>query len=405
MLCSKTNGRWSQFLIFAAICTLMLLSDTVFAIADSMTLTIVPFKEGRRFVVAEVAIPAARVNPPFAVKGADGKSVPCQWETGPAGSIVRFVVPEIAANAAPTFTLETAASNPAEAMTIKEEKPGVLSINSPSRMITQYHTGSDLKEHIKPYLYPLMSHGVSMTRGYPMDKHEGEATDHPHHTGVYFAYGEVNKKDYWSKVPIEHKKFIARSGGPVYAHIVAENNWGPDLAEVQDIRTYDAGEDVVMDWEMTLTAANGPVELTKTKEGGFGLRVTTALTSVDPGKTRDKQKDRGEGQMVDALGNKGEPAIREHAASWADNFGVVNGKPVGVAIMNHPTSWRYPTNWHVRAYGLFCANPWMVQGDQHMNKGDSFTLKFRLYVHGGDPTAGKVAEVYNGYAQAKVEAK
>ena len=35
----------------------------------------------------------------------------------------------------------------------------------------------------------------------------------------------------------------------------------------------------------------------------------------------------------------------------------VEGKTVGVAILNHPDSFRFPTTWHVRTYGLFAANP------------------------------------------------
>ena len=30
---------------------------------------------------------------------------------------------------------------------------------------------------------------------------------------------------------------------------------------------------------------------------------------------------------------------------------------MGIAILNHPASFRYPTYWHVRDYGLFAANP------------------------------------------------
>ena len=45
------------------------------------------------------------------------------------------------------------------------------------------------------------------------------------------------------------------------------------------------------------------------------------------------------------------------ASPWVDYVGPVDGKTVGVAILNHPLSFRYPTTWHVRMYGLFAANP------------------------------------------------
>ena len=44
-------------------------------------------------------------------------------------------------------------------------------------------------------------------------------------------------------------------------------------------------------------------------------------------------------------------------AAWVDYHGPIDGKTVGIAILNHPSSFRYPTHWHVRTYGLFAANP------------------------------------------------
>jgi flagellar basal-body rod protein FlgG len=36
---------------------------------------------------------------------------------------------------------------------------------------------------------------------------------------------------------------------------------------------------------------------------------------------------------------------------------LVDGEHLGIAILNHPASYRDPTRWHVRSYGLFSANP------------------------------------------------
>src|SRR5437868_656984 len=48
----------------------------------------------------------------------------------------------------------------------------------------------------KPILFPLRSaSGTIVTRGYPLDPRPGEAQDHPHHTGLWFNYGEVNAGD------------------------------------------------------------------------------------------------------------------------------------------------------------------------------------------------------------------
>jgi len=40
---------------------------------------------------------------------------------------------------------------------------------------------------------------------------------------------------------------------------------------------------------------------------------------------------------------------------------VIDGKALGICFMNHPASYRFPTDWHVRNYGLFAANAFMLQ--------------------------------------------
>src|SRR5512132_1004600 len=50
----------------------------------------------------------------------------------------------------------------------------------------------------KPVLYPIRSAaGVVVTRGYPLEPRPGEHTDHPHHVGHWFNYGDVNGYDFW----------------------------------------------------------------------------------------------------------------------------------------------------------------------------------------------------------------
>jgi hypothetical protein len=44
----------------------------------------------------------------------------------------------------------------------------------------------------------------------------------------------------------------------------------------------------------------------------------------------------------------------------------------------------------------------MLQEDT-LKPDQPITFKYRVYIHGGDPTAGKVAAVYAGYANNKVE--
>jgi hypothetical protein len=125
--------------------------------------------------------------------------------------------------------------------------------------------------------------------------------------------------------------------------------------------------------------------------------------------------------MSDSKGNKGEKAVRGDTAPWVDYVAEVEGKKVGVTVMNHPSSFRYPTTWHARAYGLFAANPWYVAeaeeaakkrgekfdrvGQNTLAAGESLTIRYRVYVHEGTSAIGKVADVFEGFANAKAVAE
>jgi hypothetical protein len=93
-------------------------------------------------------------------------------------------------------------------------------------------------------------------------------------------------------------------------------------------------------------------------------------------------------------------------AAWVDYHGPVDGRRVGIAILNHPSSFRFPTYWHVRTYGLFAANPFGVHdftgagdGTSTLPAGDTLNLRYRLVLHTGDEKEGDIAAAYESYAK------
>jgi len=62
------------------------------------------------------------------------------------------------------------------------------------------------------------------------------------------------------------------------------------------------------------------------------------------------------GRYLASDGTTGE-AVWGTSGPWMALTGVVNGAPVTVAILDHPSSYNHPTYWHARGYGLFAANP------------------------------------------------
>jgi hypothetical protein len=351
--------------------TLLLLGSIAFAgetAQDSVTVAIAPFEKDRRWVVVEVP----------------GKG--------------RAVVPHLPANTKGSVQIRPGSAKES-GLTLTEDPAGFISVKSADREITRYYVGSTAEKYKKPFFWPLNAYGVNLLRGYPIDPKANEPADHPHHTGLYFCFGEVNGKEYWSKTAITPKSLKTEQGSS-YVRIIAQNAWGDDLAETQDITILNAGPDVVMDWTITLKAEKGPVVFAKdkkmAKEGAFAARVAGALSMA---------KSDAPEIIEDAKGERGEKAARANASPWVDYAGTVDGKKVGIAIMNHPASFRYPSDWHVRAYGLFAANPWINKGENTLAQGESLVLKWRVYVHSGDAAAGKVADVFAGYANATASAE
>lgn len=261
----------------------------------------------------------------------------------------------------------------------------------------------------KPFIWPIFGPGyVNVTRNYPMMDIAGEDHDHPHHRGLWFGHGNVNGIDFWAegeKAGKIREKKLAREASPHAMKITSQNDWvGPDGKVVlQDERTvlfWDTDSPRFIDFFITLKATQGDVTFGDTKEGTFAIRVPKWMTVKD-----------GTGHIETSEGAKDKDAWGKRAA-WVDYYGVtptmaVNGAALpnggeteGVAILEYPSNFRFPTYWHARDYGLFAANPFGVKeftGDKTQNgsyvikKGQALTLGYRVIVHEGDTTKARIA--------------
>src|SRR5690554_3750796 len=63
-------------------------------------------------------------------------------------------------------------------------------------LFTSYIYPDDME---KQALYPIHSaSGKVITRGFPLNPRPYERTDHPHHVGLWFNFGDVNGLDFWN---------------------------------------------------------------------------------------------------------------------------------------------------------------------------------------------------------------
>lgn len=285
-----------------------------------------------------------------------------------------------------------------------------LAVKLNGKLLTNYL----VKSGAKPIFWPVIgAGGHEVTRGYPMrEATPDERSDHIHHRSFWFTHGNVNGVDFWAETEghgnIVHRKFVKAEGGDE-AVIVTQNDWvGADGKKVcEDERTFtfhSDGDRWWVDCDIVVKASEGPVTFGDTKEGSFGVRVAGTM------KIDAKKNDPGQGgTVVNSEGQK-DGAAWGQPAKWVDYHGPVDGEVEGIAILNHPSSFRFPTTWHVRTYGLFCANPFglhdfqkskQVDGSYTIPKGETMTLRHRVLFHKGDEKQGKVAQSWAEYAKQK----
>lgn len=278
-----------------------------------------------------------------------------------------------------------------------------VSIKLDGQLFTEYRTD----EGPKPFLYPLIGPtGDAFTRAYPMKVVEGETKDHPHHRSLWFTYGRLNGIDFWSEPkgkPFGSIKETSRKPlvqGPVVGRLHTTDDWispqGSKVCEDERILTiYHTRSARILDFDITIKATEGPVEFSDTKEGMFGVRVAS---------TMDVTKKLG-GKIINSEGLVDDKAWGK-PASWVDYTGPVEGKTVGIAILNHPSSFRYPTTWHVRTYGLFAANPfgWHdfgkgESGTYTLPKGKDIQFRYRVILHSGDTASANIPQAFRAYTE------
>ena len=112
------------------------------------------------------------------------------------------------------------------------------------------------------------------------------------------------------------------------------------------------------------------------------------------------------GKIENAYGGISEKETWGKRAAWCDYSGPVQERWIGAALFDHPDSFRYPTYWHVRDYGLMTANPFGIsyfkndpaqRGDFTLKQGAALCAFYRLYIHIGDATDGRVGAKYNDF--------
>jgi hypothetical protein len=275
----------------------------------------------------------------------------------------------------------------------------------------------------KQSLYPIMSaSGKTITRGYPLNPRSFERTDHPHHVGLWFNFGDVNGLDFWNNSYAIKAADKPKYGTVVFKKIVSENPARGELVTSSD--WVDVNRKVLLNEESSfvfsgtgnlrtierttkLTAVQ-QVTFNENKEGLIGLRVDRAFEEpvTKPEKFLDAQ---GNMTEVAVLNNEGVNGVYRNAEGvkggdvwgkrtpWVALRATKEGEVITIVILDHPKNVNYPAWSHARGYGLFATNN---MGGRMMDKnaaavkvvlkpGETIVFKHKILI-GGDMTDAEI---------------
>ena len=282
------------------------------------------------------------------------------------------------------------------------EKDGALQLLEGETLVTAFRT-----DYRVPYLYPLTApSGTNIARHWPMENDiPSEDKDHPHHRGLWLSHGAVNGYDFWAGFDKKNASIVLNSitkkeAGADSATFTADLTWtAEDNKLLQETRTHtfsrpDA-ETLRIDIRSTMTALADEVVFGDTKEGTFAIRTDRTLRVTGKEAKATLTNSNGDTNL-DAWGKR---------ANWAAYSGPdEKGEPVVVAIIDNPSSFRHPTHWHARDYGLLAANAFGIHdfesnkdktvGNHTLKKGETLVFNYTVIIHNGSLESAKLDDFY-----------
>ncbi|MEM9702579.1 MAG: PmoA family protein [Planctomycetota bacterium] len=290
------------------------------------------------------------------------------------------------------------------------EGDGTLTLAVDGEAFTTYRSGPS---QAKPFFAPLLAPGgIAVTRGLDAaelvgDRPNGRGSAHPHHKGLWVAIQKVTvggkKLDHW------HERHAIATRTQVMTQLTdtvrldVVNDWldGEGQPVLAEATRWTISPDRLVAADMVfLPSGDKPVTFEDTKEGFFAVRIANELRAMANATT----------VISNADGLVGADACWGRRSDWVDYSGEVDGRRVGVTIFDHPEN-RYRARYHVRAYGLFAANPFgesaYTDGRQPPrpltlvpgSDGQSLRLRYAAWIH-GDVTTADIADRYRVYVEA-----
>jgi type 1 glutamine amidotransferase len=261
-----------------------------------------------------------------------------------------------------------------------------LAVINNGKTLWQFNFG---KKTSKPFFHPLaLLDGTVLTEDRP--------ADHPWHHGLWFTWKFINGVNFWE----ENRKTGKSNGKTDWSNLSVNSKDGIENISL-DLTYNIRGQEPILSEKrlMTISAPD--------KEGVYYIDWTskfTACSDIDvkldrtpiPGEKNGKAWGGFAGISV-RLNGKGdnwavtteketitfENGTYRGKAESMDFSGVFNGRPAGIAILDHPENLNSPTPWYaIAGKSMKYFSPAVICNKPHTIKpGKTLELKYRVIVH------------------------
>jgi hypothetical protein len=250
------------------------------------------------------------------------------------------------------------------------------------------------------YIHPVLTpEGRLVTDDYP--------PDHLHHHGIWFAWTltefQGRKPDFWNMGDgtgtVEFESILDVWSGPYIGGLKARHRYvdlsartpTSVLTDVWEITAYALGRtgrpyrafDVTSSQDIL---GSSPLVLPEYRYGGIGLRGHRTWLGASG---------------TSFLTSEGRTRVDGHAtrARWCAMSGRADGRPVGIAVLDHPQNFRHPQPMRIHPTEPFFNYAPMQAGRMEISPGTTYVSRYRFIVFDGQPDAAWLDTLWKAFAE------
>lgn len=247
----------------------------------------------------------------------------------------------------------------------------------------------------KPYFHPLRVNGLDLTMERPLD--------HGHHRGLWFAWRDINKINYWEEI---HGRGISKGR----SHIVT--------VDIKPKKDFSVKINIHLEYapegEKTILKENRTLEISSPDQyGNYTIDWSLNFTSQDSSLLFDCVPTLNRGGSLSGgyagLGYRGASSIKDplfkdsngwstkenltgygENANWMDMTAFLDTQQHlkgGITIFDHPNNPRHPSPWYIwYAAGkhVFFMPAILYNEPLNLPAHKRLKLKYRTYIHNGE---------------------